>query len=619
MLRFCFPFLVVVLLIVHSVFAQTQEKPLQATPEILALTTELHQSLKSLPDNDKISVLFQLLSLELRFTDKQTAQNTIRQILTLIPAIEKESIQAQILEAVAVAQADLGDYEQSVKTLDLIVKPSVRAEKQLNVAEKIIESIEKNNSGKNETEKQFDITGLLRKSLAGTIEAKDAGLESLVSTILARELAKQGKEDESKIFFEKARKKAREIEEIEEQNLVALMIRSLILVNRQPEALALVETITDEESKMLLLGQAAISLAQESKFTDAINLVKIIKQNEIKNNTIIKIIHDTAKTITVEQILELAKQTTSSEFHELLLQNTLNFLLENKRNDLAGELIKHLENVAENQPLLQYYRLKLLIDAQKFAEAAQFIETLDAESKPSAQYLFTEVIQQQGEITEELLNLISATYSEEEKKKIVSLQQDVENVQKNSNQEEQLVNLIQLFQSQVQQEVFDPRGLLKILRKILELTEKLDDPCKIVQNRLGIADIQIQLHDKSGVKENLNRLQQFLDGIKDVRIFKELFPNESAQPAPIVSETTTPLQPILKLNSPADDAAGNNNLFQVYVSITFFWCRIDEDDAAKKSFQKAQQLADTELNTVRKIEKMLTLANLFVQIQSDNP
>ncbi|MDR2756930.1 MAG: hypothetical protein LBC20_14625 [Planctomycetaceae bacterium] len=620
MLRFCFSSFVAVLLLFGSVFAQTQEKPFQETPVMLALIAELHQLVESLPNNEtvneKIVALFQLLDVELVIADKQPAQNTIRQILALVPLVEKESRQTQILEAVAIAQAYLGNYEQSVKTLDLIVKPSVRAEKQLNVAEKIIEDLEKNNTDKNETTKQFDVIDLLRKSLAGAVEAKDAGLESLASVILAQELAKQGKDEESTILFEKARKKAREIEEIEEQNLVAFMIRSLIQVNRQAEALALVETINDEDGKMLLLGQAAISLAHEGKFTDATNLVKIMKQNEIKDNTVIKIIQDTVKTITVEQILELAKLTGSPEFRNQLLQNTINILSENKRNDIVGELVKHLENVPENQLIFQQYHLKLLIDNQKIAEAAKFIETFDIALRQSAvQYLFMTAVQQQGELTEELLNLVSATYSGEEKKKIESLQQEAENVLKNKNTpEEQLAGLFQVLQLQINlesQEIFDPRGILKTLGKTLELTDKLNDPCKIVQSRLGIADIQRRLHDKSGAKKNLNRLLQFLDGIKDVSVFKDLLPDESAQPKPAVSETTPPPQPVVRLNSSADETAGNNNLCYIYVAITEIWYGIDEYEEAKKSFQKALQLANKELNTVRKIEKLIALLVIF--------
>ncbi|MDR2117094.1 MAG: hypothetical protein LBP87_12010 [Planctomycetaceae bacterium] len=626
MLRFCFSFVVVLMIFsFSSFFVLAQEKPLQETSEIIALTTELRQLLEPLPNNEKIPILFRLLSIEIRFADKQPAQNTIRQVLALVSSVEKESIQAQILEAVAMTQAILGDYEQSVKTLDLIAKPSVRAEKQLIVAEKIIEDIEnsdtnkndteKNNADKNETINRFDVTDLLRKSLAGTIEAKDAALESLVSIILARELAKQGKIDESKNLFEKARKKAREVEEIEERNLVALMIHSLITVNQQSEALALIETITDEENKMLLLGQAAITLAQEGKITEAINLVKVIKQNEIKLNTISKIVQDTAKTITVEQILEL-RQIISPEFHNLFLQNTFNALPENKRDDIMVELIKHLENVTENRIVFQYYHLKLLIDTKKFEEAAQFIKTLNTDLKsPATQYLFTRIVEQQGEVTEELLNLISETYSEEEKQEIKQVQMEIENVLKNNNPEEQWTGLIKVFQSQNQ--LFDPHGLKKTLELLFDAAEKLNDPCVIVQNRLGAVDMQIQLYDKSGVKDNLKRLQQFLDGIKDVSVFKDLFPDESAQSAPVVSETTT--QPVLRLNSSTDETTGNDKLFLIYCSITLSWYVIDEKEEAKKSFQKAQSLANAEPDALRKIEKLFMLSDLLVQMQSGKP
>jgi tetratricopeptide (TPR) repeat protein len=504
-----------------------------------------------------------------------------------------------MIEAVAFAQADLGDYVESVKTLDQIAKPSVRAEKQLNIAEKIIKDIEiikKSSADKNEAVKQFDVTNLLRQSLAGAVEAKDAALESLVTIILARELAKQGKIDESKILFEKARKKAREVEEIEERNLVAIIIRSLIIVDRQAEALALIETINDEENKMLLLIQVITTLVQKNKIIDAINLVKFIKQNKIKEDVILNIIRNIAKTITVEQIFELAKQTSSPEFHKQLLQDTFYILLDNKRDDILEDFIKHLENVSENQHVFQYYQLKLLIDAKKFEEAAKFIKTFDSDSKLWAvHYFFLAEIQQSDGITEELLNLISEIHSEEEKKRILLFQQEVENVLKNNNTEEQLAGLFQVFQSQIQQEVFNLRGIIKILEQILELTEKLDDPCKIVKNRLDIADFQSRLYDKSGVKKNLNRLQQILDEIKDVSVFKELFSDDSIQPTQDVTE--------------------NDKLFDVYTLITSIWYNIDENDEAKKTFQKAKDIADSESDVIRKVEKLLALSQLLAQTQ----
>jgi tetratricopeptide (TPR) repeat protein len=623
MLRVCFSFGVVVLITFCSIFAGAQEKPLQKTPELLALMAETHQSLELLPVEKKIPVLFQLLSLELRFADKQPALNTIQQVLKLIPSVEKESIKAQMIEAVAFAQADLGDYVESVKTLDQIAKPSVRAEKQLNVAEKILEDIEKtekSSTDKNEAVKQFEVTDLLRQSLAGAVEAKDAALESLVSVILGRELAKQEKVDESKILFEKARKKARELEDVEEQNIIALIVRNLILVDRQAEALAMIETITNEEDKLHLLGLATITLAQEGKIADAENILKVLKfeNNERKDNFISNIALDSVKTITLEQILALVKQISSPEVQKLLLVNMLDQLSKNNRNNIVAELVDHLENVAKNQLIPRLWHLKLLIDAGKFDEAAKFIETMDADLKPqSLRQLVMAKIEQQGEASEELLNQFFATYSEEEKRKIEQFQQETENALKINDPEERLAGLCQVFDHQTQAELSDLRGAWKTLGAMLETEKKLyDDPRIIVNQQLTIADIQIQMYDKSGAKENLRQVQKLLDGIKDAREFKNPFRREPNQPESTVSETTEPSQPILRLNSSADEIEGNDNLFHVYVLITVMWYGIGENDDAKKTFQKAKDIADSESEVIRKIEKLLTLSQLLAQTQS---
>jgi hypothetical protein len=618
MLRVYFSFCVFVLVTLFSVFAGAQEDSFRKTPELLALIAETRQSLESLPEIEKIPVLFQLLSLELRFTDKQPAQNTIQQVLKLIPSIEKEAIQAQVIEAVAFALIDLGDYANSVKILDQIVKPSARAEKQLNVAEKIIEDIEKNHSKNNNTENSFDVTDLLRQSLAGAVEVKDAGLESLVSVILGRELAKQGKIEESKILFEKARKKAREIEEVQEQNLVMLLIRSLILVDQKASALAMIETVTDEENKLQLLGTAAVTLAQRGQIADAENSIKVLKSSEIKDNIIAKIVQNSVKTITVEQILVLAKQTSSPEFREQLLQDTFYILLENKRDEIVKDFMKHLENVLENQRVFQYYQLKLLIDAKKFEEAAQFVETLDVVLKSQAlRQLVMAKIEQQGEISEKLLNQIYATYSDEEKQTIKQLQQETEKALKIDDTEERLEFLRQILEHQSSAELLDLRGIQKTLGTILETAKKLGDLRMIVEYQLTIANLQIRVYDKSGAKKNLSQLQKYLDEIQDVRILNPPVRRESNQPEPVASESETLSQPILKLNSSADEIEGNNNLFQIYVSMVFFWHSVGESVEMTKSFQKAKDIADSESDVMRKIDKLFTLSQLLAQTQSE--
>jgi hypothetical protein len=617
MLRVCFLFGVIVLVTFCSIFAAAQEKPLtlQKIPELSALMAEIHQLLESLPDTEKVPFLFQLLSLELRLADKQPAQNTIRQVLKLIPSIEKESMQAQIIEAVAFAQADLGGYLESVKTLNLIAKPSLRAQKQFNVAEKIIkdaEKVEKSNADKNETVNQFDVTDLLQKSLAGAVEVKDAGLESLVSAILARELAKQGKIDESKIFFEKARKKAKELEDVEEQKIIALIVQSLIFVDRQAEALAMIETVANEEDKLHLFKLAAIMFAGKGKIADAENILKVLKfeNDEMKDNFVGNIILnflDSTQTITAEQILTLTNQTGSSEFRERLLQDICAYLLKNNRNDIAEELVKQ----SESQLLLHHNRLKLLVDAGKFDEAIKIIETHNFAWKRQAvlqliaQQLITTKVQQEDDVFEELLNLLSSIYSEEEQEKITQLQQEAENVFKITNTDERLMKLNEVLQSQLQ--ITDIRGSRKTLRRILEIIEKLHDPHKVILSQLDIANLQIELRDKMGVKESLNRLQQYLDEIKDVRILKGLINNGSVQSEPTNSAMETSSQPVLKLNQLADEIESNDNLFQVYIAIMIHWYMIGENDEAKKSFQKAKDIADSESDAKRRVDKFCTL------------
>ncbi|MDR1962279.1 MAG: hypothetical protein LBQ50_00700, partial [Planctomycetaceae bacterium] len=469
----------VLLTIFNFALALAQESPstetpfppasLKATPEILALIAESHQLLEQLPEEERAMALFQVLELQFLFADKQPARKTIQEILALIPSIEKDSVRTQICEATAVILAELGDFGQCVQTLNQITKPVDRAEKQLNVAEQIL-----NNAEMTKTPISFDMTGLLQSALTGAVEAKDKGLESLVSIVLARELAKQGKIEESKILFESARKKAREIEEIEEQNLIGFMVRSMIGVGMQPEAMAMIETVTEEDAKRLLMGQAAVAMAQEGKTKDAGVLVKTFKPGDMKDNVLVRVAETAAKTITVEQILELAKQTASPESREKFLERTFLALLENKRDDAASELAGHSENAPEYQKRLQLWQLESLIDEKKFAEAEKNIATLSPDSatfppelkQSLLRQLILIEIQAKG-LSNELLNRLTATFSEEDEKNRALLQAEAEKAAKMDDFNESMLSLEQIIQSQIQ--MLDLQSAAKTFRLLFEI------------------------------------------------------------------------------------------------------------------------------------------------------
>jgi hypothetical protein len=61
----------------------------------------------------------------------------------------------------------------------------------------------------------------------------------------------------------------------------------------------------------------------------------------------------------------------------------------------------------------------------------------------------------------------------------------------------------------------------------------------------------------------------------------------------------------------------NDSLFYIYTSITSIWYDIGENEEAKKSFQKAQNIANTETDITRKIKKLFTLVSLLIEKQSD--
>jgi hypothetical protein len=583
---------------------------LPTTPEILAQLEESRKAVEALPDQVKISALFQLLSIELRFADKQPAKNTIQKILSLIPSAEKESVQAQVFEAVAVAQTNIGDYTESVKTLDRIAKTNFRAEKQLNVAGKIIEDTEKN-----KPEKPFDVTDLLRQSLAGAVETKDVALEALVNVILGREQLKQGKIDEAKITLAKARKKAREIEEIEERNLVALIVQSLANYGQSRDAQAMIETVADDEMKQNLRGIVAVVLAENGKIDEAQNLAKTFKPSDLTDEIILRIVQAAAKTITAVKFQELAQLASSPEGREALFTRAFQILWKNKREDVAAELAEQLlpgitpEKTAEIRQMINFLKFESLVDAKKFDEAAQILETFDVSLKPVAtRNLLLYRFREDGKWNDDLLNQMSVTFSAEEKKQIESLRAESEKASQIENIENRFNVLFQIFGTQW--ENADVQGCRRTLGLMFDAIEKSPDPALIVKYRLDLLSIQSQLNDKAGVRENLVKLLQFLDGVKDVMTLKDLVPEEQEEPRSQQESS----RPVLTLKPPVDESAVWDAVFSVYLSAVVIAKQTGADSETKKAFEKAKTIADSENDALRKVEKLLTLSLLLADI-----
>jgi hypothetical protein len=138
----------------------------------------------------------------------------------------------------------------------------------------------------------------------------------------------------------------------------------------------------------------------------------------------------------------------------------------------------------------------------------------------------------------------------------------------------------------------DIAGAKQTIALISGQIDKETDPVQIIQHRLFLARLQIELRDKAGVKANLGQLMQTLDA-RDIAVFKNLVPEPP------------PGQPI--------EAAIQDQLFQVYIIAAELFSRADAPAESKSAIDKAAALARLEPVAVQKAEKLLMLARFLAE------
>lgn len=599
---------------------------LTATPDVLARIEKVRSTVDSLKsDDEKIAALFQLLSFELRFTDKAPARKTLSEIEKRLENVQKEPTRTQMMEAIAYNYGEIGDFDAAVKMMDRITDVSLRAEIRLNIAERFINEKEENEkNGKNtDVEPKFDVVDLLRKAVAGAEEAKDAGLEAIATTVLARELAKQGDLEQAKPLFMAARKKAREIEEIEERNVVALIVRSLIQYDMVPDALAMVETVADEELKQAIFSLAVVSLAQNGKFDEAEKMLATMKEGDIKDSTVIGVAKEYAQKTgdaalpsenLSKKMLALAAQMSSAERKEIFVQNTLPALLDNGKYDVVENLVGLSENAQEIRLTLKLRELESLIEAKNYADAEKLIGTMDDRFKPMAtrHLLLAEI--RNGADPAAMKDRIAKTLSEEEKQQRDEIQKEFEKAATLNNFEDRMAARYEVMQAQIK--LFDLDGARKTVAKMLEdATAPSMEPSKLVTHRLLLARIQTELDDKVAARENLRQLLKYLGELKDVMVLKDLVPPEESRPG-AQDDNADVSTPIIALKAPVDEKAVKAQLFVVYVSTADALGKVGDLDDAKVAADRAAALLDETTDPVKKIEGLMLLTQILAEIEN---
>jgi len=593
--------------------ARAQEEPevtpIKASPEVLALLEESLQSLAQAEPTLRAGTLFQMLGFALRLDDKAPAKKVIESLKVLAPAIEPETLRNQLYEGVAHALCGIEEYAEAAGILQKIISSADRCQSQLNLAAKIVFGHEED-----KTLKPFDASELIRQAVAGAAALQDRNTEAIARTFLGHELARQGQTAEAAAAFAEALKVAQSLKELEEQaQVMQLIIQNQVQYGLIAEAQATAQAVNDPKIKRLMTASLIQSLIQNENYAEAEKLIKaLLADDESRNLLTQQWIVANIKTITDEKIGELIT-LISGDYRERLLQAVVRNLQQINRGEVAAQVGKRLKEPAMAEAALFIGTIDSLVMAKQFAEAVRFIDGTKEEAS-IREHVRRQVLTAQFEEThdEAVLQQIAETYTSEEKVAVAQLREEAVQAAKTPESAKRLELLFEVLQEQFH--IMDITGGQQTMKLLAEHVDKVTDPAQIIQYRLILAQLQIELRDKEGAKANLGKLMQTLN-VSDVKVFKGLVPEQQAESAP-----ATTAEGRIRLDLPGaggasavDESAIRNQLFLVYRGVANLFARADAPAESKSAFEKAKALVKLESVAVAKAEKLLALARLLAE------
>ena len=593
-------FCVIAFCLVHvsSLTIAEDEPLLTVNAESSAMIEQYRKELDGLETSEaKAAALGKLLQFQLRFIDKVAVKETVKALLTLADGIENDAMRTRFLSVVSFTQSELGDYDGASKTAEMILTAQDRAETQLNLAEKFLDEQEEKKS-----DKPFDVIALLRKAVNGAAEAKDLGLEALALAVLGGELLKVNSIDEAKAAFQQSREKAAELEEIEERSVIGLIVRNNVRNSQTDEAIALVDSVQTDEMKAVLTGIIARTEASEGRLDAARKTVDSMKPGDVRDNVLAELGRQAAKTESATALLELSKAISTPERIEAFQQLLLEILVQEKRLDVAGEIVKASANPEECELTLSVHQLESLIDAGKFDDAEKLTETFtEPRLKAGAIHHLVRACVQAGEI-DKAAQLLEDSRTEDEAATLAELAALVAAVADGTDRETLTETLFEILQAQLQ--LLDVKGAGKTLDVIVDSIRQVDDSARRVAYLLFLSRVSSEL-DKSRAVPILDELFTFLTGINDPMELKELVSREQHDPT----------QPILELDSSIDESTVKEQFFILYVNIAGIASKIGNSEKAKKSLAKATEMLAAEPELGVKLQKMLLIAQIYAEIE----
>ena len=591
-----FPFIAVYLILIGSVASAQDEPPLIANADSSAMIEQYRQELDGLKTPEAQAAAFsQLLSFQLRFADKAPAAETVKALTVLAESLEKGPLRNQLLEAIAFAQSELGDYGAVTKTLDLIEKPQERAENQLNLAEKFLAENEKKQS-----ETPFNVVALLRSAVDGAVAAKDPGLEALALATLGGELLKSGNTGDAKAAFQQSREKAKELEELEERNILGLIVRNKVHGGLTAEAVALAASVTNDDVKAALTGVIARTEAMEGRLDAARKTIDSMKPGDARDGALVEVGRLAAKTEPAAALLELSKEMISPERSDVFQGTIIRTLAEEKRLDIAEEFANGAEKPDDCRLALSFHRLDLLIDDKKFDDAEKLVEAFaDPRLKIGAVGHLAMACIEAGKV-DRAERLLESFRSVEEAAALKELAAAATKAAAETNLEIRTETQFEILRAQLR--LLDLKGAKQTLDSMVGTVQKVENLARRVQYSLVLASVLSQF-DKARSKTILADLFTFLVDLKDPMLLKEL----------VSEEPSDSMQPVLVL--PVAESAVKEQLFFLYVNIANLLSQSGNGETAKKALGQAGELLGAEPDVAVKLERLLLLAQLYAEAQ----
>lgn len=599
-----------------AAFAQNAEpaKPdvVKATPEILAMFEESFRSLDKIEPAFQAGILFQLFDSAMRLDDKAPAKKALTALTVLVPTIEPEDQRKQLYENLAHAHCALEQYTEAAAVLQQM-KPADRYKSQIDLAVRMVFDHEED---KNKTLKLFDASELLRQAASGAVEAKDKTTEVFARIFLGRELARQGKKEESAAAFAEATRLIKGLTEPQDQvQGTMLLIQSQVLYDQIEGAQTASQMLDTPEFKQAITNTFVQTLIQHEKCVEAENLIKTFPADQQRDQILLAFVMANIKTITDEKVGELSALVSSDEHRERFFQAVTAQLQKNNRGGVAVQVSKRAKEQAGTEVALFVGKVQSLVEAKKFAEAVKFIEE-SKEEDSIRQHLKRQVLAMQfnDSFDDAVAQKIAEIYTTEEKISVAELRETAKQAAKNPDAATRMDTLIGVVQEQFQ--IVDIAGAKQTLVLFTEQIGKETDPAKSIEYRLILARFQVALRDKAGAKETLGKLMQMLAAVKDLKELKSLV---SAQ-QPAAAQSTVTEGGKLKLDLPGagggsavDESAIRDVLFQVYLSIADQFAEIEASAETKAAVEKAKALARLEPVAQRRAEKLLALSQFLTE------